>query len=453
MAMRPGRGVGALSGIAGRRGTTRPRVHVRLPCSTRPRRARSAVAAVLALTMAISACGGSDPARPTRSAGASGPAAPPAFDPPLAFAANAVQIQVPSGMFQVQDAVAYLLIDKALAAYDLSTGTRRWSTPLTDPPVRLGNTRPMIAQVDGELTAFVVYRVLVEGSGTVPDRKVLRVASFRLADGKPGWQSDVDDKRIRADFSDLGVDKVVAASADHVVVSTDSYDIGGGGPDFTAVLDARTGKVRWANPEFQARALDGDIVAGMVSTPVSTGTPASTAGLAAANGSQLWVHEQTRPVGELVDGPLGGGLLLVGRVGFNSDGPNGIIEVRTGREVIHLDPVSGGSHVCRYDDEGIVVCAQHLDNSGGSKAMAAYDTASHKRLWQLPDEAAGREAPMLSAARRGMVYGSTSNGPLILDARTGQDKVTDLGFTPEVVVAGFAIEWNGKEITVHPATG
>lgn len=101
----------------------------------------------------------------------------------------------------------------------------------------------MIAEVDGKPTAFLTYRVVIEGSGTISDRTVMRVASFSLADGAVGWQTDVDDERIPSD-SGLGVDKVVAANSDHVVVSTDSHDTGGLGSDFTTVLDARTGKIR-----------------------------------------------------------------------------------------------------------------------------------------------------------------------------------------------------------------
>ncbi|MGC5329091.1 PQQ-binding-like beta-propeller repeat protein [Micromonospora sp. DT62] len=415
------------------------------------RRVAAGSAAVLALAVGVSGCADDKPPPPPppQTASAS-PAESSALDPPLAFAAKPVRIPLPSRMFQVRDGAAYLLEgNNALAAYDLATGARRWSAPLAGPPVRLGNTGPMIAEVDGRPTAFVTYRVEIAGSGTVPDRTVLRVASFGLADGAPGWQSDVDDRGIPDDGS-LGVDKVVAASSDHVVLSTDSYDTGGVSGDFTAVLDARTGKTRWTEPAFQARALDGDVVAGMSSEPHPDRTPSSTIGLAASDGSQVWAHEETRPVGNLINGPLGGGLLQVYPVGRRGDGPNGIVDLKTGREVIRLE-TGGSSSVCRYDDESVVVCSQHLSSRNGT--MVAYDATSHKRLWQVPEKGSGREAPRITAARRGMVYGSTSNGPLILDARTGQDKVTDLPFVPEVVVPGFGIEVEQREMTVHPAVG
>ncbi|MGC4765866.1 PQQ-binding-like beta-propeller repeat protein [Micromonospora sp. DT46] len=413
------------------------------------RRVAAGSAAVLALAVGVSGCSDDTPPPPPKTTATASPSESSALDPPLAFAAKPVRIPLPSRMFQLRDGAAYLLDGKnALAAYDLATGARRWSAPLAGPPVRLGNTGPMIAEVDGKPTAFVTYRVDIAGSGTVPARTVLRVASFGLADGAPGWQSDVDDRGIPEDGS-LGVDKVVAASSDHVVLSTDSYDTGVSG-DFTAVLDARTGKVRWTKPAFQARALDGDVVAGMTSGADAHRVPSSTIGLAASDGSQVWAHEETKPAGNLINGPLGGGLLQVYPVGRRGDGSNGIVDIRTGREVIRLE-TGGGASVCRYDDESVVVCSQHLVSRTGT--MVAYDTTSHERLWQVPGKDSGREAPKITAARRGVVYGSTSNGPLILDARTGQDRVTDLPFVPEVVVPGFGIDVEQREMTVHPAIG
>lgn len=65
----------------------------------------------------------------------------PLFDPPLAFAASAVEFEMPSGMFQTWDGVVYLLTTgNGFLAYDLTKGSLLWKVPLINGPARLGNT-------------------------------------------------------------------------------------------------------------------------------------------------------------------------------------------------------------------------------------------------------------------------------------------------------------------------
>lgn len=55
-----------------------------------------------------------------------------------------------------------------------------------------------------------------------------------------------------------------------------------------------------------------------------------------------------------------------------------------------------------------------------------------KALWQIAGTS-GRVAPTVSTAWHGAVHGITTNGAVILDARTGADRVDLPGAAPQVV--------------------
>jgi outer membrane protein assembly factor BamB len=86
----------------------------------------------------------------------------------------------------------------------------------------------------------------------------------------------------------------------------------------------------------------------------------------------------------------------------------------------------------------------------------AVDATSGAFLWQLPDSAANRVAPTVTAVWHGAVYGYTDNGPLVLDARTGADRDDSPGAAPNVVDGFVGIAppqvINGPMIA-YPAAG
>lgn len=57
------------------------------------------------------------------------------------------------------------------------------------------------------------------------------------------------------------------------------------------------------------------------------------------------------------------------------------------------------------------------------------------KLWSLPDQAANRVAPGgLTVAWHGALYGYTNGKqPIVLDAKTGKDLSTEVGFVPDWV--------------------
>lgn len=83
---------------------------------------------------------------------------------------------------------------------------------------------------------------------------------------------------------------------------------------------------------------------------------------------------------------------------------------------------------------------------------------SGKVLWQLPDEQSDRVAPEVTSAWHGRVYGETENGPVALDARTGEDAPAGPGIAPVLVNGSAALALKQEDgwkynLFVYAATG
>lgn len=89
----------------------------------------------------------------------------------------------------------------------------------------------------------------------------------------------------------------------------------------------------------------------------------------------------------------------------------------------------------------MVVCASF-------DGVLAFDATNAKMFWQLPDEAANRVAPTVTAVWHGAVYGGTANGPVVLDATTGADRSTAPGAAPSWVseFGGIALDDQGGPV-------
>lgn len=101
---------------------------------------------------------------------------------------------------------------------------------------------------------------------------------------------------------------------------------------------------------------------------------------------------------------------------------------------------------CRYDGTSVVVCGPY-PGTRSPKEVFALDAPSGKILWELPDRAAGRIVPDVTAVRHGRVYADTPSGPVVLDARSGKDIELDPGVAPVLVneYAGVAARSRGSD--------
>jgi hypothetical protein len=141
--------------------------------------------------------------------------------------------------------------------------------------------------------------------------------------------------------------------------------------------------------------------------------------------------------------PAGPGLAVVsGRTGATTlSAPSATLRFVDARGATVRSVDVGRSYTpprCVWDEATTTVC-------GGDTQVFAVDAATAAPLWQLPDPAANRVAPRMTTAWHGAVYGTTVNGPVVLDARTGADRDSRPGAAPVLVDAylGLGAEAGG----------
>jgi outer membrane protein assembly factor BamB len=223
-------------------------------------------------------------------------------------------------------------------------------------------------------------------------------------------------------FSTFIPPQIVAATSDLLVIGTD---------DSTIVLDSRTGMQRWAAAGFRPSALDAGVVVG-----ANVSAAHAVAARNAADGKQTWSNADPFDRVEA----LGGGLVTV--IGSTA---TRLLEANTGK----VRATMGGNHTCLWDAEAIVVCYTYADH------VAGIEVSSGKTLWELSSTTADRIVPRILSIRRGALYVTAGgNGPVILDARTGRDRVTAVAVAPIRVVPGYGLVLSDRGgLFAYKATG
>ena len=329
------------------------------------------------------------------------PAAPAVPDPALAFDRDGVALGEPAdGQFAVYGDTAYYLRDDpsttdipSLVAADLTAGRPRWSKPIATDSMtdRWGPLR--VAVLDGKPRLFISYLARLKGSGTQGDRELLRVIALEASDGSRVWTVDLDDDKMPTGastrFSTFSPPSIVAATNDHIVLAIDNSAL---------VLDAKNGTQRWGAADFQPAALDGSIVVGTAMSPVRA------QGFGPGRSRRQGGVEQRRPVRQDRRARRGSGH----------------------RHRLDLHPAAGGQDRRGQGHRG---GPPHLRPRRRRADRVLELHRAHRRdghlrgkvLWELPDKSADRIMPRVISVRRGLIYATAGgNGPVILDARTGQ---------------------------------
>ncbi|QSY49611.1 MULTISPECIES: PQQ-binding-like beta-propeller repeat protein [Streptomyces] len=317
-----------------------------------------------------------------------------------------------------------------VTAFRLDSGDLAWHTV-----VPKGTAVAQAPRLVGD-TVIGAFATVERGEGTDAGRRGITVIALDAGTGRSLWTREIAGDTVAVDSE--AVPHVVGADARHVLVA--SYEEGyATTPPLSALLDTRTGRVIWTDPDFKGVDLERSVAVGVRGD-------GDFAGKSASDGTRLWQRDLR--LGEARTADPGPGLTW-------ADG------TEAGNTLL-IDPATGGTRLnsgdtslerCRYDGWSTTVCAG-ADGSGDAVVWAV-DVRTAQVLWRLPDASAHRVAPVVTAAWHGVVYAQVDQA-MTLDARTGQDLRTDIGpVSPTLVNEGYGLVYDhaARTIDVYRAGG
>lgn len=399
------------------------------------------------LTILLAACAGP---------GASGP--PPAHDPPTAFGPSSGSVLRSStgvlpGSYGSRPELPVALDGTTVWLAESGGLTRADSTGASSavgvPPGRWVGGAPL--PVPGAGLVLAASSSVVPGSGTRPPGlalEMLAVPRVQAGEPVPGvawtaaaplpWSADPKSVRTRV----VGV--AAAGDGGRVAVLTASTSTRRG----TVAVDLGSRRVLWAADGVLAgavvdgRSTQGEPVAGAAPAggPVVLGaavppgggagySPSSVVGLDVLTGARRTVTDEgSTALSVHRAGPST--VTVAGRRPTSAKAFLTVYDAGGGvRNEVDLGTASAPPE-CRWDEAATAVCS-------GSNRAFALDAPTGALLWSLP--AGGRVAPAVSSAWHGAVYGTTVNGPVVVDARTGLDRNPAPGAAPVVVNAYLGV--------------
>ncbi|MFG2287509.1 PQQ-binding-like beta-propeller repeat protein [Streptomyces sp. NPDC048595] len=334
---------------------------------------------------------------------------------------------------------AYVAAADSLQAVDTGTGKATSTVRPRHKSVADKDTAPAapVLTQDGRhvLTPFLVE---FPGKGTTPSRAGVELDAVDTTTGKASWTLDLDDLPSWAGQPATQV-RVVGTTQRNAVISVTNGEHGA-----TYAVDLAGGTSTWHNDKVAAAAVIGDTAVAVTS---KDGVRQRVVGLDInQDGRQKWSKLDGY---ELTVRPAGPYLVAIIGIDYNSGDSIGVLLKPVGSKAADLaGDVSGLT--CHYDDARITVCQTE------ELRTLAFDAATGKELWSLPDKGGNRVAPTVTAAWHGVVYGTTSNGPVALDAKTGADRSVSPGAAPVAVneYTGVALDQaEHRTLIAYPATG
>lgn len=340
-------------------------------------------------------------------------------------------------------ATAFVTAESGIEAFDTYSGRTTWSAGTITPAPTDGTVRaaPLVASLSGAPAVFAAFDRVVQGTGTTPSRTVIEILAANASTGQRLWDTQIDSTPspddIMGEDDSLAADGITAAR----VVAVDTQNVVLTQNETTYVLDLSSRQLRWKRASFQAIALAGDVVTGEGSP---TYGQRQLTGYATQDGSTRW---SASPVdGTHPASPAAAGLIAI-------DTTNGfdLLDAKTGAtrtsisRAPHIHPWS-----CAFDQASVIACSDEEFNQ--SDSIVALDSTSLQQLWTLDSNAGGRLVPSLSAVWHGALYGSTPNGPVVLDGHTGANRATPQ-FAPILVDANAVVYWSEGEVSAQRTTG
>ncbi|MFI0155989.1 outer membrane protein assembly factor BamB family protein [Streptomyces lydicus] len=308
---------------------------------------------------------------------------------------------------------AYIAAADRLQVVDTGTGkTTATVRPRHKPVVRPdAEADAPVPTRDGQLM-LVPSLVEFPGKGTTPSRVGIELDAVSTSTNKTVWTVDLDDLP--------------------------------GGDAVTYGVDLESRKATWHKDHVGTAAVIGDTA---VSVTSNDSVRQQVIGLDINHdGKQLWSKLDGY---ELTAHPAGPGLIALTGKDYDSGDSLATVLKPNGSKAADFsgDPLG---LTCRYDDASVTVCQTEEPRT------LALDAKTGKELWSLPEKGGNRVAPTVTAAWHGVVYGTTSNGPVALDAKTGADRSTSPGAAPVAVneYTGVALDQaDRRTLIAYPATG
>ncbi|SBV05534.1 PQQ-like domain-containing protein [Streptomyces sp. Ncost-T6T-1] len=334
----------------------------------------------------------------------------------------------------------------------------------------------VLERTDGDPLVLVPYHVSKEGQGTTASRHFVELLVIDSGTGKlrtslelplsEGFRSGATAARVvGAHDGTVAVTARVHAQRSSANETRTTFGVDLGDPDRPRSV--------WEEQGFEAYAVAGGNAVG--ATPDAGLRYNVLTAVGMKDGETAWQdasHKRTANLNPEIQAqwvtPAGPDRIITTKVKgglFASSSRLVLVDARTGKE----KPVADKTRAveCRYDEKSVVVCWRRPGATGGAHQVFALDAPSGELLWQLPDEAAGRIAPTVTAVRHGRVYASTGSGPVVLDARGGEDVELQPGVVPVAVneyAALAAVRKTGSgsgsraagdlwEMTLHHARG
>jgi outer membrane protein assembly factor BamB len=426
--------------------------------------------AMVALVVTTSGCGISIKKKAPTRPGATGAATAPgrvAHDPPTKFD-PASRVALPSevnpprsvvgGTFDpppppilLEGSTAFVAAPTRLLVIDTATGRTKATISPRHEPMNAGpqvGSEPaegcVLVDVDGKKLVVVPFVTKVPGLGTTPARSVLEVFAVAAATGRPVWDTQLElAPGTATDATSVSAAAVGAAGRTVVVRVLDRSN------DFardTYAVDLASRRIAWHRAGFDAGAVAGAVVAGRLAYD-QIGIQARLTGLAVGDGRQRWIAPAASA--DLTVLPGGPTYIVVAGARYSDLGRFlRLVKVATGAAVDSPHLASLAGITCRFDGAAVTVCANR-------EWAGAFDAATGKWLWELPDRIANRVAPTITAVWHGAVYGTTTNGPVVLDARTGADREAAPGAAPYAVdgYVGIAVDGSDGRVYAYRPTG
>ncbi|MFI0780918.1 PQQ-binding-like beta-propeller repeat protein [Streptomyces sp. NPDC021212] len=303
---------------------------------------------------------------------------------------------------------------------------------------------PFITSAGGKTVALSALVTEVPGSGTSKGHDLVELMATDTANATKPWFTEIP-LSGGGEFSDGRTDAaVVGRSGDTVVVL-------GAGQLFG--VDINTHKRVWTAPgdTYATNAVvAGDRVVAVRGDGLGD---KKVVGLNAATGRQSWVSPRVTAQMSS-DGlyAIGPDTVMTFEYATGTDNRHYLLDATDG-SVRKMLPEGSPAMDCGYDGASVTVCTG--DGLSGDGSVAAYDAKSGRQLWKLTHDSADRIPPHVTLVRNGLLYGVTKNGPVVMDARTGQDKEDAPGIAPYASdgYVGLGIAKDDGRVTAYRATG